>query len=137
VVPPLSSMHAEQKHQAWARRPSRQLNFSESVPSELTGIHRLSSSTTLKYTSAHAAQRRYSLVDLIHGSNASLQAKEAIADLKTQTGKEAEFLHMDLADLLSLKRAAQEFNEYESVSSSKLSLTLYRQKRDTAPCALQ
>jgi hypothetical protein len=58
----------------------------------------------------------------MRGSNVSIQAKEAIADLKAQTGKDAEFLHMDLADLYSLKleRTAQEFNEYERVSNSKL-----------------
>ncbi|KAJ6559082.1 hypothetical protein DFH09DRAFT_1247891 [Mycena vulgaris] len=42
------------------------------------------------------------------------KAKAAIADLKSETGKEAEFLHLDLADLHSVKRAAQEFAEKET-----------------------
>ncbi|KAF8143844.1 NAD(P)-binding protein [Mycena galopus ATCC 62051] len=41
-------------------------------------------------------------------------AKAAIDDLKSQTGKQAEFLQLDLADLHSIKRAAQEFNEKET-----------------------
>ncbi|KAF7374288.1 NAD P-binding protein [Mycena sanguinolenta] len=41
-------------------------------------------------------------------------AKAAIEDLKSQTGKEAEFLQLDLADLNSVKRAANEFNEKET-----------------------
>ncbi|KAK7055765.1 NAD(P)-binding protein [Favolaschia claudopus] len=42
------------------------------------------------------------------------KAKEAIQDLKSQTGKEAEFLQLDLADLNSVKRAAQEFMQNAS-----------------------
>ncbi|KAF8187405.1 NAD(P)-binding protein [Mycena galopus ATCC 62051] len=42
------------------------------------------------------------------------KAKEAIDDLKSQTGKEAEFLQLDLADLHSVKRAAQEFTQKET-----------------------
>ncbi|KAF7335670.1 NAD(P)-binding protein [Mycena venus] len=42
------------------------------------------------------------------------KAKEAIDDLKSQTGKQAEFLQLDLADLHSVKRAAQEFNQKET-----------------------
>ncbi|KAJ7505236.1 hypothetical protein B0H11DRAFT_1977646 [Mycena galericulata] len=41
------------------------------------------------------------------------KAKAAIKDLQSETGKEAEFLHLDLADLHSVKRAAEEFNQYE------------------------
>ncbi|KAJ7718644.1 NAD(P)-binding protein [Mycena metata] len=40
--------------------------------------------------------------------------REAIEDLKAQTGKEAEFLQLDLADLQSVKRAAAEFSEKET-----------------------
>ena len=36
-------------------------------------------------------------------------ARSAIEQLKTETGKEAIFLPMDLADLNSVRRAAQEF----------------------------
>jgi retinol dehydrogenase-12 len=37
------------------------------------------------------------------------KAEEAIKDLKTQTGKEALFLKLDLADLKSVKKAAEDF----------------------------
>ncbi|KAF7302622.1 hypothetical protein HMN09_00896700 [Mycena chlorophos] len=40
-------------------------------------------------------------------------AKMAIAELKTQTGHDAEFLELDLADLGSIKRAAEEFTRKE------------------------
>nr|GAT61357.1 NAD(P)-binding protein [Mycena chlorophos] len=40
-------------------------------------------------------------------------AKMAIAELKTQTGHDAEFLEIDLADLGSIKRAAEEFTRKE------------------------
>ncbi|KAG5648356.1 hypothetical protein DXG03_004928 [Asterophora parasitica] len=39
------------------------------------------------------------------------KAKEAIEDLRVQTGKEALFLKLDLADLKSIKAAATEFQE--------------------------
>ncbi|KAF8158889.1 hypothetical protein K438DRAFT_1731914 [Mycena galopus ATCC 62051] len=42
------------------------------------------------------------------------KAKDAIKDLKSQTGKEAELLLVDLADLHSIKRAAEEFSKRES-----------------------
>ncbi|KAJ7675718.1 NAD(P)-binding protein [Mycena polygramma] len=42
------------------------------------------------------------------------KARDAIKDLKSETGKEAEFLHVDLADLHSIKRAAAEFNQKET-----------------------
>ncbi|KAJ7025335.1 hypothetical protein C8F04DRAFT_1269226 [Mycena alexandri] len=42
------------------------------------------------------------------------RAKEAIKDLKSQTGKEAQFLLLDLADLHSVKRAAEEFTGKET-----------------------
>ncbi|KAJ7352040.1 hypothetical protein DFH08DRAFT_693367, partial [Mycena albidolilacea] len=42
------------------------------------------------------------------------KAKEAIDDLKSQTGKEAEFLQLDLADLHSVKRAVEKFTEKET-----------------------
>ncbi|KAK7042188.1 NAD(P)-binding protein [Favolaschia claudopus] len=41
-------------------------------------------------------------------------AKVAIKDLRSQTGKEAYFLHLDLADLHSVKRAAEEFKQKET-----------------------
>ncbi|KAJ7147050.1 hypothetical protein C8R43DRAFT_538612 [Mycena crocata] len=42
------------------------------------------------------------------------KAKKAIKELQSQTGKEAEFLRLDLADLKSIKRAAEEFTQKES-----------------------
>ncbi|KAF7317819.1 NAD(P)-binding protein [Mycena kentingensis (nom. inval.)] len=39
--------------------------------------------------------------------------KRAIVELKAETGKEAEFLEMDLADLVSVKRAAETFRSQE------------------------
>lgn len=40
------------------------------------------------------------------------KGEEAITDLKTQTGKEARFLQLDLADLDAVKRSAEEFKQY-------------------------
>ncbi|KAJ6512647.1 NAD-binding protein [Mycena sanguinolenta] len=42
------------------------------------------------------------------------KAKAAMEDLKSQTGKQAEFLHLDLADLHAVKRAAHEFMQKET-----------------------
>ncbi|KAJ7930497.1 NAD-P-binding protein [Mycena leptocephala] len=42
------------------------------------------------------------------------KARAAIQDLKSETGKEAEFLRVDLADLPSIKRAAEEFTRKET-----------------------
>ncbi|KAJ7197769.1 hypothetical protein GGX14DRAFT_526004 [Mycena pura] len=42
------------------------------------------------------------------------KARAAIQDLKSETGKEAEFLRVDLADLPSIKRAAEEFAQKET-----------------------
>jgi short-subunit dehydrogenase len=41
-----------------------------------------------------------------------IKASEAIAELKTSTGKEAHFLSLDLSDLQSIKASAKTFNEY-------------------------
>ena len=38
-----------------------------------------------------------------------MKADEAIAELKNETGNEALFLELDLADLNSVKRAVEEF----------------------------
>ena len=40
------------------------------------------------------------------------KADEAIAELKNETGNEALFLELDLADLNSVKRAVEEFRRY-------------------------
>jgi retinol dehydrogenase 12 len=39
------------------------------------------------------------------------KVEEAINDLKSQTGKEALFLQLDLADLKSVKAAAEDFQK--------------------------
>ena len=45
-------------------------------------------------------------------SRSAERAKAAIEDLKAKTGKEAQFLDLDLADLKSVKRAAEEYMRY-------------------------
>jgi NAD(P)-dependent dehydrogenase (short-subunit alcohol dehydrogenase family) len=42
------------------------------------------------------------------------KADEAIAELKNETGKEAIFLQLDLADIPAIRRSAQEFLSYGS-----------------------
>lgn len=42
-------------------------------------------------------------------SRSEQKARAAIQELKDETGKEALFLQLDLADLTSVKRAAQDF----------------------------
>lgn len=42
-------------------------------------------------------------------SRSKAKAEQAIADLKQQTGREAIFLELDLANLKSVKKAAEEF----------------------------
>ncbi|TFY70809.1 hypothetical protein EVG20_g2190 [Dentipellis fragilis] len=46
-------------------------------------------------------------------ARSSSKAKEAIADLKATTGKEAKFLQLDLSDLKSIKESARVFLEQE------------------------
>jgi NAD(P)-dependent dehydrogenase (short-subunit alcohol dehydrogenase family) len=43
------------------------------------------------------------------------RAEQAIEDLKRETGKEGLYLHVDLADLASVKAAAKEFLNKEQV----------------------
>jgi retinol dehydrogenase-12 len=40
------------------------------------------------------------------------KAEEAIKDLEKETGKEAHFIKLDLADLKSIKAAAEDFARY-------------------------
>lgn len=40
------------------------------------------------------------------------KAEETINDLEVQTGKRAQFLHLDLSNLASVRSAAQEFARY-------------------------
>ncbi|KAG8916473.1 hypothetical protein FRC02_003808 [Tulasnella sp. 418] len=47
-------------------------------------------------------------------SRSKERAERAIAELKAETGKEAIFLHLDLSDLDSARRAANEFKSKES-----------------------
>lgn len=43
------------------------------------------------------------------------KAEKAIEDLKKATGKQATFLKLDLADLKSVKAAAEEFNRFVAI----------------------
>ena len=45
-------------------------------------------------------------------SRSRQRAEEAIADLKRQTGKEAIFLELDLANLKAIKKAAESFSRF-------------------------
>lgn len=45
-------------------------------------------------------------------SRSKAKAEQAIADLKQLTGREAIFLELDLANLKSVKKAAEEFLRY-------------------------
>ncbi|KAJ7366093.1 NAD-binding protein [Mycena albidolilacea] len=47
-------------------------------------------------------------------ARSSANAKAAIDELQAETGKQAEFLQLDLADLHSVKRAVQEFTQKET-----------------------
>ena len=51
------------------------------------------------------------------------KAYEAIAELKNETGKEAIFLQLDLADLLAVRKSAQELLSYVIYSSLSSRLT--------------
>ena len=41
------------------------------------------------------------------------KTKHVIEELEKETGKKGIFLHLDLADLLSVKRAAEEFQRFD------------------------
>jgi retinol dehydrogenase-12 len=60
------------------------------------------------------------------------KAEEAIKDLKTQTGKEAFFLKLDLGDLKSVKRAAEDFLSKEK----RLDVLFNNGRVWTCPCRL-
>jgi retinol dehydrogenase-12 len=45
-------------------------------------------------------------------ARSATKAKAAIAELKDQTGKEANFLQLDLSDLPSVRKSAEEFLSY-------------------------
>ena len=55
------------------------------------------------------------------------KAKSAITELKDQTGKEAIFLKLDLADLKSVKSSAEEFIRYA------WSITIYYSVSEDTP----
>lgn len=44
------------------------------------------------------------------------KAEAAIAELRDQTGRQAEFLELDLANLKSIKQAVVEFTRYDNGS---------------------
>ena len=50
------------------------------------------------------------------------KAEEAIADLKRETGKEAIFLELDLADLRSIKNTVHTFQSYVKVLITEISV---------------
>lgn len=52
-------------------------------------------------------------------SRSRARAEAAIADLEIQTGKKAIFLELDLADLASVKRAAEVFQKYQLLCPSQ------------------
>jgi NAD(P)-dependent dehydrogenase (short-subunit alcohol dehydrogenase family) len=59
------------------------------------------------------------------------KANAAIADLKNETGKEAIFLQLDLADLTAVRRSAEEFLSFVPFSgvSTEISLTILSERR--------
>jgi retinol dehydrogenase-12 len=64
------------------------------------------------------------------------KAKSAIAELKEQTGKEAFFLKLDLADLESVKSSAEEFIRYARSIYNIPRLKIFQQGNG-APCPVQ
>jgi retinol dehydrogenase-12 len=59
------------------------------------------------------------------------KANEAIAELKSETGKEAIFLQLDLSDIHAVRKSAQEFLTYVSVLSfgvEALNICLFRKE---------
>ena len=73
----------------------------------------------------------------IAGRNAGL-ADAAIDELRRDTGNEARFLALDLADLRSVKKAAQEFMRSVVLYPPKgLSVADELQQRDSAASAVQ
>jgi len=59
------------------------------------------------------------------------KANAAIADLKNETGKEAIFLQLDLADLTAVRKSAEEFLSFVPFSgvSTEVSLTILSERR--------
>ena len=49
-------------------------------------------------------------------SRSKERAEAAIKELQQQTGKEAIFLELDLSNLASVRKAAEEFLRYESLA---------------------
>lgn len=59
------------------------------------------------------------------------KANAAIADLKNETGKEAIFLQLDLADLIAVRKSAEEFLSFVPFSGilTEVSLTILSERR--------
>jgi NAD(P)-dependent dehydrogenase (short-subunit alcohol dehydrogenase family) len=59
------------------------------------------------------------------------KANAAIADLKNETGKEAIFLQLDLADLTAVRKSAEEFLSFVpfSSASNEVSLIILSERR--------
>lgn len=56
------------------------------------------------------------------------KANDAINELKNETGKEALFLKLDLADLKSVKAAAVEFSRYSCYNRTRIAVNATRSK---------
>ena len=71
-------------------------------------------------------------------ARSATKGNAAIADLKNETGKEAIFLQLDLADLSSVRKSAEEFLSYVPFLScgaaTEFLLTVY-QKGDSTACS--
>ena len=64
------------------------------------------------------------------------KAKSAITELKEQTGKEAIFLKLDLADLKSVKSSAEEFIRYAwSIIYCSASKNIPARKQSSMSCS--
>jgi NAD(P)-dependent dehydrogenase (short-subunit alcohol dehydrogenase family) len=59
------------------------------------------------------------------------KANAAIVDLKNETGKEAIFLQLDLADLTAVRKSAEEFLSFVPFSGvpTEISLTILSERR--------
>ena len=96
----------------WERKPSRciSLERESSQRGAQTCLQALLEHNAKVYLAARTATK----------------ANAAIADLKNETGKEAIFLQLDLADLTAVRKSAEEFLSFVPSSgvSAEVSLTI-------------
>jgi retinol dehydrogenase-12 len=83
----------------------------------------------LAYTYIQALLKHNAKVYL--AARTATKANTAIADLKNETGKEAIFLQLDLADLIAVRKSAEEFLSFVPFSgvSTEVSLTVLSERR--------